>query len=228
MTGTIPEKSTLQRTITVAVVEDDTDICQGLASLINNSSGFICVATCPSAEEAIVGLPEKQPDVILMDIGLPGMSGIACIPHLKSYLPDTQIMMLTVFEDHDRIFESLKAGATGYLLKKTDPVTLVQSIRDLHAGGSPMSNQIARRVVEVFQRPSRKPDGPELTTREQEVLHGLSQGFLYKEIARSLGISIETVRTHVRNIYDKLHVRTRTEALNKAFPKLAPTSSAAA
>jgi DNA-binding NarL/FixJ family response regulator len=212
----------------VAVVEDDVDICQGLASLINGSSGFICVATCPSAEEAIVGLPEKQPDVILMDIGLPGMSGIACIPHLRSYLPRAQIMMLTVFEDHDRIFESLKAGATGYLLKKTAPATLVQSIRDLHGGGSPMSNQIARRVVEVFQRPSRKPDCADLTTREQEVLQKLSQGFLYKEIARSLGISIETVRTHVRNIYEKLQVRTRTEALNKAFPKLASTSGAAA
>jgi len=207
--------------IRVAVVEDDGDICQGLATLIDSSPGFVCVAKCPSAEEALVGLPERQPDVVLMDIGLPGMSGIACIPKLKEQLPSIQVMMLTVFDDADRIFESLKAGATGYLLKKTAPENLVQSIRDLHAGGSPMSNQIARRVVQEFQKTPTEPPGtsPQLTMREQEVLRQLAQGYLYKEIAAALAISLETVRCHVRNIYGKLHVRTRTQALNKIFPK---------
>src|SRR5215204_4944747 len=190
--------------IRVAVVEDDGEICQGLATLIDSSPGFICVAKCPSAEEALVGLPERQPDVVLMDIGLPGMSGIACIPKLKEQLPDTQVMMLTVFEDPDRIFESLKAGATGYLLKKTAPDNLVQSIRDLHAGGSPMTNQIARRVVQAFQKTPAEEKGAsswQLTTREPEVLRKLAQGHLYKEIATALEISLETVRCHVRNIY---------------------------
>jgi DNA-binding NarL/FixJ family response regulator len=209
--------------IRVAVVEDDGEICQGLATLIDSSPGFVCVAKCPSAEEALVGLPERQPDVVLMDIGLPGMSGIACIPKLKEQLPQTQVMMLTVFEDPDRIFESLKAGATGYLLKKTAPHSLVQSIRDLLAGGSPMSNQIARRVVQEFQktRPESAGTSWQLTAREQEVLGKLAQGFLYKEIATALAISLETVRCHVRNIYSKLHVQTRTQALNKIFPKKA-------
>jgi DNA-binding NarL/FixJ family response regulator len=206
--------------IKVAVVEDDPDVCHGLAMLINSAPGFICVASCHSAEEALVGQPERQPDVVLMDIGLPGISGIDCIPKLRKILPRTQVMMLTVFDDHDRIFESLKAGATGYLIKKTAPEHIVRSIRDLCAGGSPMSSQIARRVVEEFQRPPRQTDAAaQLTTREQEVLARLAQGFLYKEIAAAIGVSLETVRTHVRNIYSKLEVRSRTEAVNKAFPQ---------
>jgi len=207
--------------IKVAVVDDDLELCGGLAKLIDSAPGFSCVATCPSAEEALVGLPARQPDVILMDIGLPGMSGIACIPKLKERLPHSQVMMLTVFEDFDRIFQSLKAGAMGYLVKKASGKNLIQSIRDLYAGGSPMSNQIARRVVEEFQKtPSRSVEAPgQLTDREKEVLAKLAQGFLYKEVADSLAISLETVRTHTRNIYSKLQVRTRTEALNKAFPK---------
>jgi len=207
--------------IKVAVVDDDLELCRGLAKLIDSAPGFNCVATCPSAEEALVGLPARQPDVILMDIGLPGMSGIACIPKLKERLPRSQVMMLTVFEDYDRIFQSLKAGAMGYLVKKASGRNLMQSIRDLYAGGSPMSNQIARRVVEEFQKtPSRAVEAAgQLTGREKEVLAKLAQGFLYKEVADSLAISLETVRTHTRNIYSKLQVRTRTEALNKAFPK---------
>lgn len=206
--------------IRVAVVEDDLEICHGLAKLINRSPGFLCVATCPSAEEALVGLPARQPDVVLMDIVLPGMSGINCIPALKEMLPRMQVMMLTVFEDHDRIVESLKAGATGYLLKKTAPRQLLQSIRDLHAGGSPMSNQIARRIVEEFQKPP-QPNAPVagLSQRENEVLEKLAQGFMYREIAEDMEISVDTVRTHVRNIYSKLEVRTRTEALNKVYSK---------
>jgi len=215
--------------IRVAVVEDDPQICQGLAKLITSSPGFVCVATCPTAEEALVGLPEKQPDVVLMDIGLPGMSGIECIPKLKELLSRTQIMMLTVFEDYDRIFVSLKAGATGYLLKKTAPSRLLQSIRDLHGGGSPMSNQIARRIVEEFQkRPAPAKSPAQLSERENEILGKLARGFLYKEIAAMLGISVETVRTHARNIYGKLQVRTRAEAVNKAFPRRAPLPDAIA
>ena len=207
-------------TIKVAVVEDDSAVCHGLAMLIDSAPGFTCVATCPSAEEALVGLPERQPDVILMDIGLPGMSGIECIRQLKLLLPRAHIMMLTVFDDHDRIFESLKAGATGYLIKKTAPDQIVSAIRDLCAGGSPMSSQIARRVVEEFQRPPKPSDATaQLTTREHDVLVKLAQGFLYKEIAVSMGVSLETIRTHVRNIYSKLQVRSRTQAINKAFPK---------
>jgi DNA-binding NarL/FixJ family response regulator len=219
MAATMTAPETTVDAIKVAVVEDDSDVCHGLAMLIESAPGFTCVATCPSAEEALVGLPEKQPDVILMDIGLPGMSGIECIRKLKHILPRAQVMMLTVFDDHDRIFESLKAGATGYLIKKTAPENIVRSIRDLCAGGSPMSSQIARRVVEEFQHPPRQSDAAsQLTAREQEVLAKLAQGFLYKEIASAIGVSLETVRTHVRNIYSKLEVRSRTEAVNKAFP----------
>lgn len=169
-------------------------------------------------------LPSRRPDVVLMDIGLPGMSGIDCIRQLKETFPRCQIMMLTVFEDHDRIYESLLAGASGYLVKKTPPAKLLEAIRDVHAGGSPMSNQIARRVVEAFRasgssgsKDTSRLDA--LSTREQEILACLSQGLLYKEIAARLGISIETVRTHIRNVYQKLQVRSRTEALLKAFPR---------
>jgi len=200
--------------IKVAIVEDDRAIREGLAYLIQRSAGFQCVAACADAEEAVVGLLQKQPDVVLMDIQLPGMNGIECIRRLKQQQPSLQIMMLTVLEDHDRIFQSLAAGASGYLLKKTPPDKLLDAIRDVHAGGSPMSNQIARRVVQAFQKPLRT-EAPlsNLSTREHEILDHLAQGLLYKEIAIRLGISIETVRTHIRNIYDKLQVRTRTEAV---------------
>ena len=207
-------------TITVAIVEDDRAIREGLAYLIQRSPGFQCIAAYADAEEAVVGLPERQPDVVLMDIQLPGMSGIECIRRLKQQYPAMQIMMLTVLEDHDRIFQSLAAGASGYLLKKTPPVKLLDAIRDLHAGGSPMSNQIARRVVQAFHMPApvAKPS-ENLSTREHEILGHLAQGLLYKEIADRLDISIETVRTHVRNIYQKLHVRSRTQAVLKMFKR---------
>jgi DNA-binding NarL/FixJ family response regulator len=204
--------------IRVALVEDDRQVREGLALLIGHSPGFACVAACPSAENALQRLPGQKPDVVLMDIQLPGMSGIECILQLKRLCPKAQIMMLTVFEDHERIYQSLKAGASGYLLKQTPPAELLEAITNLHQGGSPMSAQIARRVVEAFQRPT-APEGAEalLSPREQEILHLLAQGHLYKEIADQLGRSVETVRTHIRNIYDKLHVRSRTEAVNKVF-----------
>ena len=206
--------------ITIVIFEDNDSLRQSLVYLLKNTGEYEIVGEYDNCIEAANIARVYRPDVVLMDIGLPGMSGIECIRKLKHLLPDAQIMMLTVFDDHDRIFESLKAGAAGYLIKKTAPEHLLRSISDLYAGGSPMSSQIARRVVEEFQRPPKRSDAAaQLTTREQEVLAKLAQGFLYKEIASAIGVSLETVRTHVRNIYSKLEVRSKIEALNKAFPK---------
>lgn len=204
--------------IRVALVEDDAQVRAGLEALISNASNCACVAAFGSAEEALARLPVLQPDVVLMDIHLPGMSGIDCIRQLKLQRPKIQIMMLTVFEDHDRIFQSLAAGASAYLLKQTPPTKLLEAITELHQGGSPMSTQIARRVVEAF-RPSGTGDEATagLSTREKEIIGLLGKGYLYKEIASQLGISVETVRTHIHNTYEKLHVRTRTEAVMKVF-----------
>jgi len=206
------------KTIRVALVEDDPQVREGLQSLLNSSPGFCCVAACASAEEALQRLPALIPDVVLMDIHLPGMSGIECIRRLKEEKPQLQISMLTVFEDHDRIFQSLAAGASGYLLKQTPPEKLLGAVAELHHGGSPMSAQIARQVVETFRRPARREAGEEdLTPREQQIIRLLAKGYLYKEIADQLGLSVETVRTHLHRIYDKLHVHTRTEAVMKLF-----------
>ncbi|MGH7449822.1 MAG: response regulator, partial [bacterium] len=196
------------------------DIRNGLADFINGAAGFRCVATYANAEAALEDLPDLEPGVVLMDIGLPGMSGIECIRILKTQHPKLQIMMLTVYEDDDKIFNSLVAGASGYILKKTPPDKLLESIRDLYNGGSPMSSQIARKVVQTFQH-TQKPAQPiaDLSKREQEILAYLAKGYLYKEIAATLHISVETVRTHLRNIYEKLHVRTRTEAVVKYLQK---------
>lgn len=204
--------------IRVALLEDDSQVREGLVSLLNAAPGFQCAAACTSAEEALARLPPLSPDVVLMDIQLPGMTGIECIRRLKPQQPGIQVAMLTVFEDHDRIFQSLSAGASGYLLKQTPPAKLLEAIGELHRGGSPMSAQIARCVVETFQRPV-SPDlsDSNLTPREQEIIRLLAKGFLYKEIADQLSLSVETVRTHLHRIYDKLHVRTRTEAVMKLY-----------
>ena len=181
--------------IRVALVEDDAQVRAGLEALIRNASNCACVAALGSAEEALARLPALQPDVVLMDIHLPGMSGIDCIRQLKLQRPKIQIMMLTVFEDHDRIFQSLAAGASAYLLKQTPPAKLLEAITELHYGGSPMSTQIARRVVEAF-RPSGTGEEATagLSAREKEIIGLLGKGYLYKEIASQLGISVETVR----------------------------------
>jgi DNA-binding NarL/FixJ family response regulator len=202
--------------INVAIVEDIDDIREGLAGLINRAEGFRCIAQYSCAEAALEELPDLEPDVVLMDIGLPKMSGIECIRHLKAQSPQMQIMMLTIYEDDEKIYASLVAGATGYVLKKTPPAKLLEAIQDLHNGGSPMSSQIARKVVQTFQQ-MQKPTQPtaNLSKREQEILSYLAKGLLYKEIASHLSISVETVRTHLRNIYEKLHVRNRTEAVLK-------------
>ena len=202
--------------IRVAIVEDLDEIRNGLSYLINASEGYECVASYSNAEDALLDLPSRRPEVVLMDIGLPGMSGISCITKLKVLAPEIQVMMLTVFEEDDNIFRSLQAGASGYILKKTPPARLLETIRELHEGGSPMSGEIARKVVLAFQQMGRSSKEIEnLTPREHEILGYLGKGYRYKEIAEALFVSVETVRTHIRNIYDKLQVRSRTEALLK-------------
>ncbi len=203
-------------TIKVAIVEDDAEIREGLAVLINGSSGYRCVATFPDAEHAIAALPSLSPDVVLMDIHLPKMSGIECTEKLKAEHPNLQIVMLTVYEDDDQVFRSLAAGATGYVLKKTPPADLLEAIGSVFAGGSPMSDRIARKVVQEFHRVGRSSKEIEnLTDRETEVLSYIAKGYPDKAIAEKLFISSETVRSHIRSVYQKLHVRSRTQAALK-------------
>jgi DNA-binding NarL/FixJ family response regulator len=204
-----------QSAITVAIVEDDAGVRTTLASLIGRADGFRCASLCASAEEAVLALPRVRPDVVLVDIKLPGMNGVEGVRRLKALLPETQFIMLTVYQDNDLIFEALAAGATGYLLKRTRHPQLIASIRDVHAGGSPMSSEIARKVVQSFrQTPSSPwPEGETLTPREGEVLELLAKGHRYKEIADTLHVSYDTVHSHVRKIYEKLQVHTRTQAV---------------
>lgn len=221
------ERSEPDMDIRVAIVEDDDDVRIALDYLFRQSPGFECVATCTTAEEALDCLPKAHPNAVLLDIHLPGASGIDVLPQLKQRCPGTQFCVLTVFEDAELVFLALRRGATGYLLKKTPPAQLLESIRDLHAGGSPMSSQIARKLVDAFasrDRSSplaiaRSDDVPEsseeLCLREQQILNLLAKGHRYKEIADELGISIHTVRTFIRRMYEKLHVHSRTEALNR-------------
>jgi len=205
--------------IKVAIVEDDVAVCEGLAFLIHESRGFECVAAYHTAEEALLRLPSRNPDVVLMDIELPGMSGITCIQRLKEICPRIQIMVLTVFDNPDRIFGSLAAGACGYLVKKTPPAKLLQAIRDLHLGGSPMSAEIARRVIEAFREPEIEADN--LSVRERQVLEYVVRGYSYKEIAAELDVAPGTVRAHIQNIYKALQVNSRMEAILRVFPRRA-------
>jgi DNA-binding NarL/FixJ family response regulator len=204
--------------ITVSIVEDNDQLRGTLARVINRSEGFQCLGDFGSAEAAIEGLPKQPPNVVLMDINLPGMNGVECVRKLKELLPKTHAIMLTVYEDTDNIFNALAAGATGYMLKRTPKDELLEAIRDVLKGGSPMTTHIARKVVQSFQRAPATPHPVEeanLSPREKEVLDLLAQGHLYKEIAEKLGISYETVHTYIRRIYEKLQVRTRTEAVAK-------------
>jgi len=206
--------------IKVSIVEDNDQIREGLSVLINGSTGFQCVATYPTAENALKYLPAHRPDVVLMDIQLPGMSGIECVRELKRLLPELQIMMLTIYEDDDNVFKSIVAGASGYVLKKTPPSELLDAISDLHNGGSPMSDRIARKVVQAFQQMGKSSKETEnLTQREYEILSYVAKGYQDKEIAEKFFLSSETVRTHLRNIYKKLNVRSRTEATLKYLHK---------
>jgi DNA-binding NarL/FixJ family response regulator len=205
--------------IKVAIVEDIKNIREGLQWLINGSDVLTCSDTFTTAEDAIQHLPDKLPDVVLMDIHLPGISGIDAVKKLKAQYPDIQFIMSTIYEDDDSIFESLKAGATGYLLKKTPPALIIEAIKEVYDGGSPMSAQIARKVVAVFQKKNPIDESTELTPKEKEILKGLSKGLRYKEIAGEMNIGVETVRSHARHIYEKLHVQSRMEAVNKIYGK---------
>jgi DNA-binding NarL/FixJ family response regulator len=200
--------------IRVGIVEDDLSVRENLALLINNAAGYSCVAACASAEEALKRLSDAGPDVVLMDIHLPGQSGIECVARLRRLLPATQVIMLTVEEDTEQVFESLKAGATGYLVKHVAPEEILDAVAEVHCGGAPMSSQIARRVVTAFRHPTGTGASEgSLTTREEDILRLLAKGNRSKEIADVLDISSGTVNTHVRHIYDKLHVRSRAEAV---------------
>lgn len=203
--------------IQVVIIEDIREIREGLQMLIDSSDGFSCSRTFATAELAIVELPELCPDVVLMDIHLPGISGIEAVRKLKPLCPAAQFIMSTVYEDDETIFESLKAGASGYLLKKTAPSGIMDAIVEVHNGGSPMSSQIARKVIASFQQKDSIDDSDLLTRKEKEILKALAKGLRYKEIADDMKISIETVRSHARKIYEKLQVQSRTEALNKVY-----------
>lgn len=202
--------------ITVSIVEDNDQLRTTLARVLARAEGFQCLGTYASAEAALEGLPKEKPDVVLMDINLPGINGVECVRQLKQLAPEIQAVMLTVYEDTENIFNALAAGATGYLLKRTPRDELLAALQEVRRGGSPMTAHIARKVVLSFQRPTASSEPTEeLSPREKEVLDCLSQGFLYKEIAEKLGISYETVHTYIRRIYEKLQVRTRTEAVAK-------------
>ncbi len=206
--------------ISVSIVEDNNQLRGTLAKVISRAEGFKFVSDYASAEDALAGLPKVKPDVVLMDINLPGINGVECVRKLKTLLPQTQVMMLTVYEDTENIFNALAAGANGYMLKRTPTKELIEAIREMQRGGSPMTAHIARLVVQSFQKPSAPAsadDGglAELSAREQQVLDLLAQGLIYKEIAEKLNIAYETVHTYIRRIYEKLQVRTRTEAVAK-------------
>ncbi len=202
--------------IGVSIIEDDASAREILADWIRRAEGFSCVSDHGTAEHALEHLPARKPGVVLMDINLPGMSGIECVRRLKPVLPETQFVMLTVYEDADHIFDALAAGASGYLLKQTPRVELLTALKEVYAGGSPMTSNIARKVVQSFQQSQPSPAGTEeLSRREQEVLNLLARGFLYKEIADALSISVPTVNTYIRRIYEKLHVRSRAQAVAK-------------
>jgi DNA-binding NarL/FixJ family response regulator len=202
--------------VSVSIVEDDAQARKILAGWIGRASGFRLAGDWGDAESALKLLPEKKPDVVLMDINLPGMSGVEAVRRLKSALPATQFVMLTVYEDANHIYDALSAGATGYLLKQTPREELLGALGDVYRGGSPMTSNIARKVVQAFKQTSApvRP-GEELSPREQEVLELLARGYLFKEIAERLNISMPTVETYVRRMYEKLHVRSRAQAVAK-------------
>ncbi|MCW1887843.1 response regulator transcription factor [Luteolibacter flavescens] len=202
--------------IKLGIVEDSRTTREGLETIINLSPDFRCVCSCDTAEKALVQLPKHAPEVVLMDIQLPGMSGIECVARLKKLLPDTHVIMVTVYEDPDRIFSALRNGASGYLLKRSTPDEVLTAIRDVQQGGAPMSGEIARKVILHFRDQSTTAEEVEkLTAREREVLELVAEGFINKEIGERLGVSTEAVRWHLKHIYVKLHVRSRTEAALK-------------
>jgi DNA-binding NarL/FixJ family response regulator len=202
----------------IAIIEDDSPTRQNLVRLVSGTKDFECVAAFPSAEAALEGFPRRSVDVVLMDINLPKMSGVECAARLKQQFPKINIVMLTVYDDTDRVFHALENGATGYLLKRSAPEEIVQAIQEVMHGGAPMSSYVARKVVQSFRKPM--PGGGQATTeelskRESEVLSLVARGYANKEVAEALGLSFETVRSYLKTIYSKLHVRSRTEAAMK-------------
>jgi DNA-binding NarL/FixJ family response regulator len=214
---------TRQMPITVCIVEDDAGFQDGLVRLFGRTEDFQCLGCYTSAEAGLEAIPEIKPDVVLMDLNLPGMNGVECVRKLKALLPSIQIVMLTVYEDPDQIYDALSAGAMGYLLKQTPPAELLNAIRDVYGGGAPMSSQIARKVVQSFQNVAATDSAEGLSAREREVLDYLAQGYLIKEIGERLGIGFDTVRTYIRRIYEKLHVHSRAQAVAK-FLQASPSS----
>ena len=205
--------------ITLAIVEDLDEVRDGLKNFLTLSSEFKVLDTFKTAEEALYDIPRLKPDIVIMDISLPGMNGIECIRQIKGKSAGTQFMMFTVYENDEKVFEALKAGASGYLLKNTGLLQMSEALKELHTGGSPMSANIARKLVTVFRGQEKNAPVEVLSNRENEILQFLAKGLLYKEIAEQLSISTHTVRQHIHKIYEKLHVQNRTEAINKAFGK---------
>jgi len=201
--------------IKVSIVDDDKDMRASLATLIRGAASLKLVGNYANAELALEDVPKRPPNVVLMDINMPGMTGIDCVRQLKMVVPEVQVLMLTVYEDSDSLFSSLKAGASGYLLKRTSSTQLLEAVRDVHAGGAPMSPQLARRVVQFFSNPQAGLKVTHLSPGEREFLQLLAKGYVYKEIADHMGISTDTVRYYVRTVYEKLHVHSRTEAVVK-------------
>lgn len=202
--------------IRVAIVEDDEQVRENLGRLVGETKGFECVATFSSGELALESLPRRTPDVVLMDINLPGISGVECVRQLKSVLPDLHVVMLTVYDDSDRIFQALQMGASGYLLKRSTAAEILRAIEEVHHGGAPMSSYIARKVVQSFRRQGASDKPTEnLSKRETDVLSYVARGYTNKEIAEALGLSTETVHGYLKTVYTKLHVRSRTEAAMK-------------
>ncbi len=201
--------------ITVSIIEDDAPARRILAGWISRAKGFRCLSDHGSAESALEHLPKERPEIVLADINLPGINGVECVRQLKLTMPDTQFLMLTVYEDSDHIFSALAAGASGYLLKRTTREGLLAALADIHEGGSPMSSHVARKVVQSYQRA--QPECPDntskLSPREREVLDLLARGYAFKEVSDALGISVTTVGTHIRHLYEKLHVHSRAQAV---------------
>ncbi len=206
--------------IKVAIVEDNETLRNSLTNMLNHSEGIQCVCTLANLSNVVSEFRKKQPDIVLMDIGLPNISGIEGVKIVKENFDDTQILMFTVFDDDEKIFEAIKAGASGYLLKKSSPFEIIEAVFSLHEGGAPMSASIARKVIRSFQAaPSSQKEDFQLTTRESEILRSLVDGLSYKKIAEKYFISISTVRTHIGHIYEKLHVNTKAQAVVKALKR---------
>jgi DNA-binding NarL/FixJ family response regulator len=208
----------MKPSVTISIVDDDCELTEKIAAYLNKSDRYRFLSSYTSAEEALAHLPKDRPDVVLMDINLGGMNGIECVRQLQPSLPKTPVVMLTVFEDTGKIFSAITAGASGYLLKRMPPSKLLDAIAEVVDGGSPMSAPIARKVIQMLKTmPAPGDDKMNLSEREREVIDGMAAGKPYKEIADQLGVSVHTVRSYIRRIYEKLHVRTRTEAVAKYF-----------